>query len=320
MDTTPEPPLKVLFIAGTGRSGTTILSSILGQVPGCFAAGEVRYTWERGLLLNHRCGCGEPFADCPVWTSVMATAFGGQRPDAAAVARSIETRVRVRQVPMMLLRRLTGRKAVPSEAHDATVLRLYRALSRQQGVEVIVDSSKLPPYGLLLGSMPSVQLYVVHVVRDPRATAFSWRRQKSTRDPANAATMNQLENWRSGFLWLLWNVLADRWWPRGQGRNLVVRYEDLMDDPAAVVERILGMIGLGLPPGLVRQHSVILSPTHSVAGNPGRHDTGEVPLRVDAEWQQAMPAAQRVLVTVLTLPGLRRFGYPVGTGSSAGSR
>lgn len=319
MDTTPDP-LKVLFIAGTGRSGTTILSSILGQVPGCFAAGEVRYTWERGLLENHRCGCGESFADCSVWTSIMTAAFGGRRPEAAAVARSIDTRVRVRKVPLMLLRRLIGRNAVPSEPHDATVLRLYQALSRQEGVKVIVDSSKLPPYGLVLGAMPSVQMYVVHLVRDPRGTAFSWRRQKSTRDPANAATMNQLEIWRSGFLWLLWNVLADRWWPRGQERNLVVRYEDLMEDPAAVVERILGMTGLHLPPGLVRQHSVILSPTHSVAGNPGRHDIGEVQLRVDAEWQDAMPLAQRVLVTVLTLPGLRRFGYAVGTNTSAGSR
>lgn len=38
-------PVRVLYIAGTGRSGTTIFSNLLGQVPGCLAAGEVRYAW-----------------------------------------------------------------------------------------------------------------------------------------------------------------------------------------------------------------------------------------------------------------------------------
>ena len=39
----------VLYIAGTGRSGSTVLANILGEVEGVFTAGEVRYLWQRGL-------------------------------------------------------------------------------------------------------------------------------------------------------------------------------------------------------------------------------------------------------------------------------
>ena len=61
-------PTVVLYIAGTGRSGSTLLASILGEVEGVFAAGEVRYLWQRGLAERRLCGCGVPVRDCPVWT------------------------------------------------------------------------------------------------------------------------------------------------------------------------------------------------------------------------------------------------------------
>src|ERR1700732_3473702 len=64
----------VLYIAGTGRSGSTVLANILGEVEGVFAAGEVRYLWQRGLKENRLCGCGLTVRECPVWSKVLAQA------------------------------------------------------------------------------------------------------------------------------------------------------------------------------------------------------------------------------------------------------
>src|SRR5207249_8771406 len=71
------PAVKVLYVAGSGRSGSTILDRILGQVDGFFSAGELCNLWGRGLLARRRCGCGTPVPDCPVWGAVLAEAFGG---------------------------------------------------------------------------------------------------------------------------------------------------------------------------------------------------------------------------------------------------
>ena len=38
-------PTKVLYIAGSGRSCTTLLGHILGQVPGFCFIGEAMYAW-----------------------------------------------------------------------------------------------------------------------------------------------------------------------------------------------------------------------------------------------------------------------------------
>lgn len=318
----PAASVKVLFIAGTGRSGTTILSNILGQSPGCFSGGEVRYVWERGLIMNNRCGCGEFFRECPVWTSVFTSAFGESAvPDAAALVPRLERRLRVRQVPLMLWRWMRGRPVLKPQADDTDIRRVYEALSKMPGVAVVVDSSKLPPYGMLLQSLPGLELYVVHVVRDPRATAFSWRRTKATHDTAAAAaTMPRLENWRSAGIWTLWNLLTDLWWRPSTPRRILVRYEDLVQDPAATVRRVLQMVGAELPTGVISGHRVSLSATHSVAGNPNRHQSGAVELCSDDEWRQAMRRSERALVTALTAPGLRRFGYRIGTRPRRGRR
>ena len=50
---------------------------------------------------------------------------------------------------------------------------------------------------------------------------------------------------------------------------------------------------------------------HTVAGNPARHRHGLVPMRLDDEWRTAMPTRDRRLVTAMTYPLLRRYGYPV---------
>jgi hypothetical protein len=57
------------------------------------------------------------------------------------------------------------------------------------------------------------------------------------------------------------------------------------------------------------ERTVALSPTHSVKGNPNRFRTGIVDLRLDDEWRHAMRPSERRLVTTLTLPLLRRYGY-----------
>lgn len=312
--TTSTDPVKVVFVAGTGRSGTTIISNVLGQLPGCFAAGEVRYAWTRGMAHDHLCGCGRPFGECPLWTSVVREAFGDEAPDAEGVGERIDERLRVRMVPAMVLRRLTGRPAVAPHPDDELIVRLYRALASRSGGTHLVDSSKLPPYAALLSSLPGIEMFVVHVVRDPRATAFSWRRQKSTRDSNDASTMPRLENWRSAVLWQLWNTVTERWFPAE--RRLLVRYEDFVSQPEAVLRLVASHIGVTMPSSVIENGYVNLSPTHSVAGNPSRLDNGRVALRADIEWQRAMPRAQRLLVTALTVGGLRRFGYRLGNDSA----
>lgn len=299
----------VAFVAGTGRSGSTLVSNVMGQLPGCLSVGEVRYAWGRGATANHLCGCGQSFDDCPFWTEVMGEVSDTHpRFDAAGIAARIDARLRARLVPAMQLRRLRGELEVQPHPDDAIIASLYQALASQPGAEhAIVDSSKLPPYARLLEGLPGMEVLMIHVIRDPRATAFSWRRAKATRDAADSATMPRLSIVRSSLIWVLWNLMVVRWWPAE--RRITVRYEDFVDEPATELGRIAHALGTSVPEGLVADAALRLAPTHSVAGNPDRLDAGMVRLRRDDEWRSAMPTLQRLVCTALCVPGLRRFGY-----------
>ena len=55
--------VRVVYIAGWGRSGSTLLELILDTLPGWRATGELRCLWEAGLRRNQLCGCGARFGD-----------------------------------------------------------------------------------------------------------------------------------------------------------------------------------------------------------------------------------------------------------------
>ena len=50
--------MKVLYIVGVGRSGSTLLERMLGAVPGSVNAGELNAIFSRVATQDQRCGCG----------------------------------------------------------------------------------------------------------------------------------------------------------------------------------------------------------------------------------------------------------------------
>lgn len=312
---TQVAPVTVLYFAGSGRSGTTLINGILGSVPGVFAGGEFRFFWERGVQENHLCSCGQLFDACPLWTSVMADLrdrVGTPEVDAAGIGSRILRRLKVRAVPAMMARWERGAQAVEPHPDDRAIEALYLATAHATGAQVLVDSSKLPPYGMLLAQQPAIDLRVLHVVRDSRATAFSWMREKKALDHGDdGQLMPRLPIGKSAFLWLYWNLLTVRRW-RGDSRYLRVRYEDFVANPRQVMATIATFAGLD--PARVPftgSHTLALAPGHVVAGNPNRHSTGEIRVRPDDQWREAMKPRDAVAVTAVTAPGLRFFGYPL---------
>ena len=314
---TITPPIKVLYIAGSGRSGSTLLDNILGQVDGLVSAGEVRYLWDRGMVQDRLCGCGRPFHQCPVWTSILVEAFGSvDAVDPSVAMAQQQSRSRVRNIPSLLVSARRGRSLTgPVTSHLERLEKLYRAIGNVTGASAVVDSSKLPAYGYLLGQTPGIDLRVLHLVRDPRAAAFSWTRKKVLPDGGNAGYMRPQSVVRSSVLWSVWNATTAALWGADPSRYMRLRYEDLVGDPRRSIEDVLAFVGQPsdhLP--FVGDAKVVLGPNHSVAGNPNRLVHGEVSIKFDEEWATAMPRSRQTLVTVLTLARLRHFGYPVRLG------
>lgn len=300
-----------LYVGGSGRSGSTLLECLLSRLPGVVALGEVGHLWQRGLLNDERCACRENFSACPFWTRVGQMAFGGW--SNVDVEEVLTLRHAVDRQRRMLQ---SGRRRPPAEV-TARLVRyagyyraIYQAASQVAGASVVVDSSKVAPTALALSHDRRLDLRVMHIVRDSRGVAYSWTKVVSRPETDSAEEMPRLSPAASSALWLSHNLSISGLVYRGVPVTRL-RYEDLVTAPGPTVEtawRGLRLPGAGVLP-MIDERTIELVPTHSVAGNPMRFSTGHTVLRPDTAWQQALPGGQRRLVTALTYPALRAFGY-----------
>jgi hypothetical protein len=312
--------VKVLYVVGLGRSGSTILSNSLGQIGGFFSAGELNFIWKHNVLDNRLCGCGRPFDQCPVWRRVMDEAFGGmQGVDPREMMRLQSLGTRTRHIPLMLSAR--GERALRERLGKLLTGygRLYEAIGSVTGSRVVIDSSKEPAHGYAMSLVPGVDFYTLHLIRDPRAAAYSWLKKKHQPDSERIEHMVRFSPVKSSVLWDAWNASAEALWRRTRQRYLRLRYEDFVSDPRRSFERILALLGEpGAEPPLASEREVKLGVSHTVSGNPNRFETGAVELRHDREWVGSMKPRDRMLVTSLTLPLLLRYGYGAGAGEPTG--
>jgi hypothetical protein len=306
----------VLFIAGWSRSGSTILGNILGQLPGFCYVGELSNIWTRGVLENAPCGCGTRFRDCPMWQSVFQRAFGGINEGHAK--RMLALRKRWPNNKGLLLKGPLGRAAFrppPESAEYADTLRiLYEAIAEYADGRTIVDSSKVPSYAFTLGSLPNIDLRLVHLVRDPRATSFSWLRDIKRQDAGRELAMERLAVWKSSAQWTSWNATTAIVIKLLAVPAVRLSYETFVKQPRQAVLSALDLVqdlatveAKELP--FANPHEVELRPTHSVWGNPRRWIVGRVPIVPDDEWNARLSPLARFVVAGLTYPLARQYGY-----------
>jgi Sulfotransferase family len=299
---------------GYTRSGSTLLDTLLGSVPGFFSAGELHYLWERGLIERRRCGCGRPLTECPVWEAVLRTGFPHYPPEPATVMRLQRQCARTRWTPRVLRAEHGGLRNWPAlEAYVGVAAALYRGISSVTGSTVIVDSSKRPVDAAITRLVPGVEPYVVQLVRDPRAVAHSWSRSKPELDRGLHEEMPRQPVLKSAIGWAELNAMSEVVRRRFGSRSLLLKYEDLVRDVPGSVRRVLDLLGErdANETRTDRDRAEVRS-NHTVSGNPSRFASGRIEVRADEEWVASMASSRHAAATAITLPLLLRYGYPVG--------
>jgi hypothetical protein len=298
--------LKVLYIGGCGRSGSTLLGDILGSTNGFFFAGELNLCWEANIKLGRTCECGLSIAECQVWGAIFEQAFGDlKKLDIDRMYQAWKTNVRHRY----LLQIITG-KSQDRQYYMEMLNQLYSAIGEKFRPQILVDSSKVPTYLFNLSALSIIELYVVHMVRDPRGVAYSWRRTKI--NPDTGKPMPKLSIYRSSADWLALNGLTAFLSKMRKCKYMRLHYEDFVLRPRDVSLQILDFVGIGekeLP--FVDEHTFRISAGHTLIGNPSRFQRGNVRIALDTKWRSNIDKKERWIISMLTLPMMLHYNYPL---------
>ena len=319
-NTAPAPQrLKLVYILGEYRSGSTILSVLLSADPSVRSTGELRVLPERFWTAARPCSCQKHPPECPFWSKVYAACDGTV--DLRALARGQRRYESYGGLPRLLIARLFGSRAL--EAHAGRVAGFLRAIAGAEGQDVVIDTSKNPVRGLVysLTRPYGVDVYFVHTVRDGRAVAYSRVNRPGGGTFAHEEITRSV--WNFAFRWAVVNFLAFLFCSRPRNRYHVVRYEDLVADPSGVMRRLGRFLGLDperLARPLEREESYPVP--HLVAANRFRF-TPTVRFRPDLEWRNELSRRDELVYWGVAGWLASFYGYRLrgrGTRSAPGGR
>jgi hypothetical protein len=222
-----------------------------------------------------------------------------------ALERAIFAR---RQVSLLLAPRIKPAHARLVRRYTERIVPLYQAIRDVSGRNYVVDSTKDPPYAFLLKHAPELRLHLVHLVRDGRASAFAWTKEvKRPEVTGDDAYFARYSTSKSALLWSGGNAVLHLM--RGPHVHRV-RYESLAANPKPEIEALLQDLGIeGYDLSALARHEVLMTPGHTIRGNPVRFESGYRPIRIDDEWRRKMPWVRKAGFTALTWPLLWYYGY-----------
>lgn len=313
---------QVVYIAGSGRSGSTLVERTLGEIPGWVNVGELIELFRKPSIASELCGCGQPFATCEFWSEVGKLAFGSWSSPAFERVGRLQRQVsRQRFLPRLIVTKNSSDSNFAETLRDyaAAYDRLFAAIGDVGGAEVVVDASKWPGQALALKRGITSPMSLLHNVRDPRGVAYSWAKTHVHRPQGgDGSVMATHSAQATARRWAAFQTEVGLIRPMFQHSSRL-RYEDFAADPGHELRRVLNELGLrGYSDQLehVRGHELELGQSHGVAGNPSRFEHGVVSVRADNAWQTKLPEGERRLVTAITGPWLARYGYPIKVNSA----
>ena len=222
-----DEPIRVLYIMGTARSGSTILEILLAHGERCLGVGELTAIVQDGFIENKPCSCGAPFDKCTFWGKVKEKL--ALSPETLQEWAELQHKV---EWHTGFLRQCFGLLSAHEwERYCEYNRKLLQALREISGAAIIVDSSKYAGRALALSRMNGVDLRVICLTRSPEGLMTSF--QKPNKDEQRPK-----KPW-AVFRYYVFVMISLRVTLKRLGVQAVrLRFEDLVANPFVAVSEI----------------------------------------------------------------------------------
>jgi len=274
--------MRIIFIASLSHSGSTLLDLLLNAHPRVASVGELkqlsRFAGFQKRRVWHGCTCGAATLwDCPFWSRVSALAE-------EATGKTIKE--------------LNVENYADVESFQRDNVTLFNAIAVASGKTYIVDSSKSRSRLKLLMNNPSLDVFPVFLVRNPKGQVSSLlKKSKSKADKKKRGAniyeiiADYVKTNRE-----IYSIIKNR-------AHLVVRYESLARRPERTLRMLMKAIGLAFDPV---QLNWAAQERHNVGGNGVRRETAS-DIRLDERWRQRLSRPQKLAIDIGTFRGRYPF-------------
>ncbi|MFK7820852.1 MAG: sulfotransferase [Planctomycetaceae bacterium] len=290
--------INVAYIAGYGRSGSTLLERILSTHPQVVGVGEIAYLADKRYA-DFYWGVAEGI---PLWDQVEPEL----RFDEQELAKRQQIQKRHESTWTGWIYQFFKK---PSEEYCQHTTQVLRAIDEALPTEAnwIIDSSKTArdrffrPF--MFRKLDGVNACMIHVVRDPRGSVQSVRRGSNAAMERGQPRHFKFALLRSLFGWSMANLSGILFRALYGSENYVrIRYEELAADPVTCLKRLEPLLGVDFKPtAALIQAAKPLPAGSQFAGNRMRLET-VIKLKTDERWRDDMPKVMQWLVAIVCSP------------------
>jgi len=273
--------INAIYLLGAGRSGTTMLATILNNHPKIHTIGEMHQFLDY-VLENKDCSCGENLSHCSFWASILKDVDVNflKNKNRVDLSNSLEKH---HLIPLYLLG-----KPIHSTYREIIDM-VFGSIQTKVEKPWILDSSKFASRYLLLRKNKKINLKAIYMVRDVRGVVNSFGKNVQTpKGPLSAIAYYTLINWFSQ-----WICFFDK-------RILKIRYENFVNDPDTTLQSIEKHL-FGTSEGISNLLNETFEIPHIIAGNRLRSQKKLV-IKKDLKWKENISRGNQILYYVLSLP------------------
>jgi hypothetical protein len=301
--------LRVVYVAGSGHTGSTLLALLLDAHPRIVSVGETAVKpriRRRGDAASQKCSCGATISQCLFWQRIFrrveaqgydlgperwSNDYRSEHPLVHRLLTRESTHPIVRAVQGWSARHLPLHAARMRRA-DAINVAFIRAALETAGADVFCDTTKHTMRLSRLLEIEQLDLKVITLVRDVRGYAASAKRRGHAIEDA-AAT------------WLTDQEVISRITKRlPADRTFLLRYEDLCNATVATLSQLYRFCGVQD----VAPVTAVTSTNHHVLGNSLRLHAS-IHVRLDESWRAKLSADEQTKILNVAGAMNRAMGY-----------
>lgn len=289
---------KLIYIMGYGRSGSTLLENLLCSNFNVNAYGEIKYIYERGVLEQEPCSCKNTIEQCDFWSDFSASEV--ELSKAKVLTDKFDS-----SLHFFLNKLLAPLNKEKIKAYRDIHKKTIDYILKKSKQDFVIDSSKMPgrAYWLFGEEYDYSDIYVIHLVRDPRGVAWSCQKEVVRFDSIDNTKKMPRFNALSTFLkWYINLVVSEYVLNKIPSKNVYrLRYEDLATNPKFYLDDLKNKFDF-----LECESD---EPYHSISGNPARFNGGLGKVKLDEAWKSKLTPKALYLSKLILGKKLRKYKY-----------
>ena len=298
--------IKVLYIVGGERSGSTLVDTVLGNHPDIVGVGELGQIVKLGYKEKERCSCGKVLDNCEFFEQVKAMYFARTGDSDFEYYERLRVKYESKRAWPKLLFGLVRSSEV--DDYCARTRAILESISKVSGRSIVLDSSKKFSRLVALSFCREIEIVPIHLVR--HCCGFVYSTKKSQLRTGFADKTVVVKPKLTVVAALHWNVV--NWLSlaslaflrvfRGQRQWLFVSYEAFCDDPEKSLMDIGSAIDLDMT-SLARRAGggETFDILHKVGGNLMKYNQ-TLTIRFDDAWKRELPKTTRFATWFFSWP------------------